>query len=108
MNTNGILSFQKAYKDSLPQRLDSPNLPAIPLIAPFWSDVNIITSGDIFYRMTSDSTFLQHAEELLQNLVLTPGSVFHPTIIFISTWDRVAQYVNPGVMSDEVRIVLCT
>ena len=62
----------------------------IPLIAPFWSDVDITRFGNIFYRETSNATFLQRARDQLQELFPSSGD-FTPTTLFIATWDRVAQ-----------------
>ena len=86
--TNGILSFNY-YHDwyRISQRLSLSN---VPLIAPFWVGFFIISSGNIFYRQTNDTTLLQRARDQLQELFPSSGN-FTPTILFIATWDRVAR-----------------
>ena len=88
VNTNGILSFQSPYLTPIPQMFRSTGL---PLIAPFWDDVDITRFGNVFYRQTSNATLLQRARDQLQELFPSSGS-FTPTTLFITTWDRVAQF----------------
>ena len=64
----------------------------IPLIAPFWYDVDV-RFGNIFYRQTSNATLLQRARDQLQELFPSSGN-FTPTTLFIATWDRVAEIVE--------------
>ena len=89
MNTNGIISFQCQFTESSPRRFPLNNL--LPLIAPFWDDVDIRRFGNIFYRQTNDTTLFQRAHDLLQELFPSSGN-FTPTTLFIATWDRVAQF----------------
>ena len=103
VNANGILSFRVPYDRSSSQRFDSSFLPSVPLVAPFWADVDITRFGKIFYRQTDDPVSLQHAADLLRELFLTPHSIFYPTILFIATWDRVAQYDGSDTMTGEVK-----
>ena len=88
VNHNGILSFRLPFIESVPRSF--PFL-GPPLIAPFWDDVNIGRFGNIFFRMTSNVTLLQRARNQLQELFLSSGN-FTPTMLFIATWDRVAQF----------------
>ena len=89
VNTNGIISFQRPFTDYIPRRFPLNN--NIPLIAPFWDDVDIRRFGNIFYRQTSNVTLLQTARDQLQNLFPSSDN-FTPTTLFIATWDRVAQF----------------
>ena len=88
VNTNGILSFQSPYLAFLPQLFLSTGL---PMIAPFWDDIDITRFGNIFYRQTNDTTLLQRARDQLQELFPSSGN-FTPTTLFIATWDRVAEW----------------
>ena len=88
VNTNGIISFRLRFTEFRPQRFPLNN--SIPLIAPFWDDVDIRRFGNIFYRETSNTTLLQRARDQLQELFPSSGN-FTPTTLFIATWDRVAQ-----------------
>ena len=82
--TNGFFSFNSPfYGYQRPQRL---SLSDVPLIAPFW--VGFISSGNVFYRQTNDTTLLQRARDQLQELFPSSGN-FTPTTLFIATWDRV-------------------
>ena len=70
----------------------------IPLIAPFWDDINIERFGNIFYRQTSNITLLQRARDQLQELFPSSGN-FTPTTLFIATWDRVAEFEGGSQVS---------
>ena len=63
----------------------------VPLIAPFWDNVDIERFGNISYRETSDPTLLQKANAQLQELFPSTSS-FTTTTLFIATWDRVAEF----------------
>ena len=47
VNDNGLISFEQEVLDS-----NLPTFPssAGPLVAPFYSDVNVVNDGDVFYR----------------------------------------------------------
>ena len=91
VNTNGILSFQHPFTQFSPRRFPLNNL--IPLVAPFWDDVDIRRFGNIFYREISNVTLLQRAPDQLQELFPSFGNLkFTPTTLFIVTWDRVAEF----------------
>lgn len=95
VNENGILSFRESYSTPFPMELDDDqSLPLIPLIAPFWSDVDIRQgfTGEIFYRRTNDSMTIQHAMDFIQSAIISPyiQLTFNPTDLFIATWDQVA------------------
>lgn len=96
MNTNGILSFQQPFTD-----FQSRSFPfdSHPLIAPFWGDVDLVQSGDIFYRETNDSTLLMRVHDNITATLPTEDS-FVPTHLFIATWDNVPQYLGD---SDKVK-----
>ena len=90
VNTNGILSFRSAFTSATLEMF--PLSVNIPLIAPFWGDVNIRRFGNIFYRETSNATLLQRARDQLQGLFPSSAN-FIPSTLFIATWERVAEYV---------------
>ena len=89
VNTNGILSFRLPFTEVGPQIFPLNNF--IPLIVPFWDDVDIGRFGNIFYRQTNNTTLLQRAHDQLQELFPSSGN-FTPTTLFIATWDRVALF----------------
>ena len=98
VNTNGIISFQLRFTEYIPRRFPLNN--HIPLIAPFWDDVDITRSGNIFFRQTSNAIPLQRARDQLQELFPSSG-IFIPTTMFIATWDRVAPYFG---RSEELQV----
>ena len=98
MSTNGIISFQLRFTEYRPQRFPLNNL--IPLIAPFWDDVDIRRYGNIFFRETSNANLLQRAHDQLQELFPFSAN-FTPTTMFIATWDRVAPYFG---RSEELQV----
>ena len=87
VNTNGILSFWSRFTS--PFRRSFPFF-SVPLIAPYWDNVDTRRFGNIFYRQTTDTNLLQRARNQLQELFPSAGN-FTPTYLFIATWDRVAQ-----------------
>ena len=103
VNTNGIISFQHPFTEYIPRRFPLNNL--LPLIAPFWNDVDIRSPGNIFYRQTNDTTLLQRARDQLQELFPSSGN-FTPTTLFIATWDRVAQWGGGSQVSAYMTIFL--
>ena len=97
VNTNGILSFRTPFTDFDPQGF--PLIDNSSLIAPFWDDVDIRTSeggfGNIYYRLTFNTSLLERARDQLRELFPSTGS-FTPTQLFIATWDRVAEFGQNG------------
>ncbi len=87
VNTNGILSFRGPFLSFS----SSPfPLGEIPLVAPFWGDVDITTGGSILYRETQDPKLLQKFSDELSNA--TDATYFLPTTLFIATWVNVAPF----------------
>ena len=70
----------------------------VPVIAPFWDNVDIERLGNISYRETSDTPLLKKARDQLQELFPSAGS-FTPTTLFIATWDRVAEFEGGSQVS---------
>ena len=97
VNTNGVLSFRDGFTQFTSQRFPLSN--GRSLIAPFWDDVDIRTSvgrfGDIYYRLTFNTTLLERARDEVRELFPSPGS-FTPTQLVIATWDRVARFGQRG------------
>ena len=63
------------------------------IIAPYWTDVDTIGTGQIFFRQTTDPSLLARASSeikaaypLSQNIAITS--------LFIVTWDAVGYYNN--------------
>ena len=89
VNSNGILSFKYEFTKCCPPR-DFP-LQSVPLIAPFWHDIDVIKGGDIYYRQTSDTKLINMVHDHLVTFGITPQQ-FIPEYLLIVTWDRVAPF----------------
>ena len=100
INSNGVLSFVQRFTSCCPPR-DFPRGPP-PLIAPFWHDFNPSNGGTISYRLTNDPQLLQLVHDNIQNFLSVDD--FFPTILFITTWDRVAPFGDTGVC---IRVISC-
>jgi len=84
INTNGFVSFLSPFnKNSLSKK----NPFSIPLISPFWSDINTLISGRIYYRESSSASDLNQAKNDIANIYST---AFNPSRVYIITWDQVA------------------
>ena len=97
VNTNGVLSFGRAYTTATITDFNSLSSP--PIIAPFWDDINIFNGGTIYYRQDSNSTIT----ELVQQAVASEypeAASFQPSLVFVATWDR----VEPWRFSDRGRV----
>ena len=97
VNTNGILSFRFPFTEFTPHMFPCPD--NVPLIAPFWDNVDIERFGNISYRETSDCALLQKAQSQLQELFPSSGD-FNPTTLFIATWDQVAVFEEGSAESE--------
>ena len=79
----GVLSFRQGFYSCcerfFPRDFDI-------LIAPFWDDIYIYDSGEIYYRYSTDSELLAGVGETVQNAF---ASDFDPDFLFIATWDLV-------------------
>ena len=70
------------------------------LIAPYWDDVDIKKFGGIFYRLTTSSTLLQRVRDQIVAANFGSTNSFSPTLLFIVTWDRVAEYRGTAEVSN--------
>lgn len=81
------MSFGESFGSFGPEPF--PLLSNSTLIAPFWDDINTELAGDVYYRLSED-------EELLStvgyNIDVVFAVRFQPTLAFIVTWDRVAEF----------------
>ena len=86
VNSNGVLSFNNSFTFPSAQPLPIPN---DILIAPFWADINVELSGQIFYRYSNDTVLLSQVGANISSAFVTN---FNPALLFIATWDRVAEF----------------
>ncbi len=68
VNTNGLISFltpiSKPYSDT-------KYLISIPFISPFWSDINTLIGGQIYYRESSSLSDLNQSKNDIASIYST-------------------------------------
>lgn len=72
------------------------NLPfgSIPLIAPFWTDIDTNNTGEVLYRFTANLTLINEVTSYINDAF---NSEFSTEMLFIATWNRVVQYdIDPS------------
>jgi hypothetical protein len=79
INTNGFISFLSPINKNL---LPNKNPMSIPLISPFWSDINTIVGGQIYYRESFCSCDLYQAKTDIANIY---SATFNPSRLYIIT-----------------------
>ena len=97
VSSNGLLSFQEELSDCCPR--DFPLL-SVPLIAPFWHNINILAGGNVYYRQTADPELITISCQLLQTFNITPP-LYAPINLLIVTWERVVPF-SDGALSELV------
>ncbi len=94
VNSNGLLSFRNPFNTVTP--LSFPLTTNDTVIAPFWADIDITDSGQIFFRFTDNSSLLSSVQDRVFSAF---GIQYLPSLLFIATWNRVAEF---GGSSSEV------
>ena len=102
VSTNGVISFGATFTNhhSHPFPL-SARLSDI-LIAPFWDDSNVVTGGQILFRLSDNQTLLNEVGSTINNS-LEYDYDFTPTMLFIVTWNRIPEY---GGSSNIVSVII--
>ena len=85
VNSNGVISFRGSFTSFSPSSL--PNSRAV-MIAPFWNDIDTDITGEIFYRFTTNVSLLNEAQLCISD------PLFSPTLLFIATWNMVAEFLG--------------
>jgi len=89
VSDNGVVSFNRTYSLHTPHLL--PLNGTDQFIAPYWADVDIRETGQVFYRQTTDPSLLARATSEIR--VAFPGSlnvaINHLVIV---TWNGVGYY----------------
>ncbi|NXL40927.1 TECTA protein, partial [Glaucidium brasilianum] len=96
VNNNGVISFDSQVSEYTPDPF--PLADGRPFVTPYWSDVNNVAGGDVFYRQTTDPTLLALVTQNINQYF--PDVSYTATWAFVATWDHVAYY---GTESDKVR-----
>jgi WD40 repeat protein len=102
VNTNGVISFLSPIsKPYSPKKYPT----SIPLISPFWSDINTEVGGQIYYRKSSSSSDLNQAKSDIANVYAT---TFNPSRVYITTWNQVAAYDGSSAVNNTFQVVIAT
>lgn len=103
---NGLVCFNKRYESySIPANGDTENdLKNIYCLAPYFADVNLQTSGRVWYQdydlTSNDVADSNEVVVKMQNLVNeTFEIIYNPVYILKATWDQAPKY---GGSSSEV------
>ena len=91
MSTNGVLSFGQSFTDTSSSGRNFDSVSSPPIIAPFWDDINIRDGGMIYYRQDFDPFIADLIRQEVSSQYPEVG-FFFPSLVFVATWDRVAQY----------------
>ena len=62
-------------------------------VAPYWADVDIRGTGQVFYRETTDPSLLARASSEIR-APFNMSEDFEITNLFIATWDTVGYYAE--------------
>ena len=92
VNENGVLSFELPLNIRPPVLLFAPTVGNVKVIAPFWSDIDVVThtkSGNIWYQLSYDAKDLSVASGLIRELAHVAPPDFNATYLFIATWEHV-------------------
>lgn len=95
MNSQGALSFNDSLSVVEPQAFPSP----VPLIAPYWSPVDLSRGGGVYYRTTNASTLLQRAQDDVLSQFPYLEGVFESTSLLIVTWLEVQEFQGGNEVS---------
>ncbi|CAG9854211.1 unnamed protein product [Phyllotreta striolata] len=103
VNTNGILSFQT----DIPQFINIEFPLDYPIIAPFYSNVDTRTAGQVSYYETEHPGLIQRATENIHESFLNFAD-FQATSLFIVTWQGVGYYNNGVDKLNTYQVVIST
>ncbi|XP_077984689.1 sushi, von Willebrand factor type A, EGF and pentraxin domain-containing protein 1-like [Glandiceps talaboti] len=86
INNNGIISFALEIADIT---LDMfPLSGGLPIIAPFWADVDLWEAGNVFWRISTEEDILNKATEDVRTYFIDQQH-FMATWVLVATWDAV-------------------
>jgi len=106
LNSNGMLSLGQENDN---QALQFPNTEGIPVIAPYWCDIDtrgIVSDGNLIFTHVftgSTNNVLQRATLDLQTYFEV---IFNPTYVAVATWYKVGEYNEQTSLLDTFQAVL--
>ncbi|XP_066990559.1 nidogen isoform X4 [Macrobrachium rosenbergii] len=103
VNINGFVSFLT----EIPNFFNVQFPLEYPIIAPFYSDVDITRAGNIWYRETSDPRTVTRTKNELKKY-FGAAEDFNPQGIFIVTWDGVGAFSQRSDRLNTYQLILAT
>ena len=100
MNTNGLLSFGEPYANP-PTSLNNSFPPGVtegvPIIAPFYADIDTTFQGNISVTEVND---IQTVDTILSwiNVSFEHTSEFTPSFVYNVSWEGVERYLEDADM----------
>lgn len=70
-----------------------PSMLGIPMLTPYWGDVDTRGIGVVWYQQTNDSDLLTMARNDILD-VYPAFDFFTPTSLLIATWDEVGYFLE--------------
>ena len=101
VSTNGLISFLSPINKNYPLN----NYISTPFISPFWSDINTLKGGQIYYRESFCSCDLYQAKTDIANIY---SATFNPSRLYIITWDQVAAFNGNSSLNNTFQLVIAT
>ena len=90
VNNNGDITFNKEFETYVNKVFPIKDK-KVPIIAPFWADVNTEHEGRVVYRQTSDPDVLQNVTDIIRCSSILYKD-FTASWTFIATWEDVGFY----------------
>uniref|UniRef100_A0A914CS15 Uncharacterized protein n=1 Tax=Acrobeloides nanus TaxID=290746 RepID=A0A914CS15_9BILA len=100
INVNGAISFKSVINVYTPSC--APVVGAFSMISPYWADVDIRTTGNIYYRESRNSNVLQQANMEIRNAFPEIDNV-NMTWAYIITWYNVTYYPDTDPNENKTR-----
>ena len=105
VNNNGALSFINGSLTYTPQKFPLNN--SVPVIAPFWADIDTQGIGNVWYRETTDQDIVLKVRDIVLDAFPSTSSGFTAAeLIFIGTWERVGYFNFDSKTNKVARIII--
>ena len=96
VSSNGVLSFNRSFTSPSAGAFPTTDADGDVLIAPFWTDIDLnVAGGRVYYRFSTDPSLLS---EIGFNISTIFETAFAANLLFIATWDRVAEFGSNGTL----------
>ncbi len=97
---NGFITFNQPFTlayNSIPKKLP---IDSIGMVFPFWSDINVLGNGDVYYRQITDEDSFNHIKRSINQ----PD--FKPTWAFVATYYQVAPHTLAFGLNNTFQVIL--